>query len=48
MEEAGNDVHLIVKDSIEVVKMLERVIVSVEMRKNLLIGKLLTKKQGED
>jgi hypothetical protein len=45
MEEAGHGVLLVLKDCIEVMKMLERVIVSDEMRKNKAIGKLMTKQQ---
>ena len=39
MEKASHDVHLVVKDHIEVLKMIERVIVTDEMRKNKSIGR---------
>ena len=48
MEEAGHDVHLVVKDHIEVMKMLERVIVTDEMRKNNYIGKLMSREEKID
>jgi hypothetical protein len=45
MEEAGHDVRLVLKNHIEVLKMLERVIVSDEMRKNKSIGKMMSREE---
>jgi len=45
MQEAGHDVHLVLKNNIEVLKMLERVIITNEMRKNKSIGKLMSREE---
>ena len=45
MKEAGHDVHLVLKNNIEVLKMLERVIITDEMRKNKSIGKLMSREE---
>jgi hypothetical protein len=45
MKEAGHDVYLVLKNNIEVLKMLEQVIVMDKMRKNKSIGKLMSREE---
>ena len=48
MAEGGHDVVMVLKDRLEVIKMLERVVVSDEMRRNKASGKLMSKQQKID
>ena len=48
MKEAGHDVNLVLKNNTEVLKMLERVIITDEMRKNKSIGKLMSRDEKID
>jgi hypothetical protein len=45
MEEAGHNVHLVLKNNIKVLKMLEQVIVTDEMRKNKSIRRLMSREE---
>ncbi len=45
IEEGGHDVVMVLKDRLEVMKMLERVVLSEEMRKQKAQGKLMKKKE---
>jgi hypothetical protein len=48
MKDGGHDVMVVTKGCLEVLTMLERVVISDEMRKNKATGKLMTRQEKID